>query len=85
VRLEPKELWRNDPAERQAEARPDDLHHEGRTRRGPRDDGGDRTVRPIHDEGEADDDGKTGQQPQREKDPRRFGIMFHESLFGLVA
>jgi hypothetical protein len=30
VRFEPKELWRNDPTERQAEARPDDLHHECR-------------------------------------------------------
>jgi hypothetical protein len=30
VRFEPKELWRNDPTERQVEARPDDLHHECR-------------------------------------------------------
>lgn len=32
VRLEPKELWRKDPTEGQAEARPDDLHHERRVR-----------------------------------------------------
>ncbi len=69
--------WRKEPAERQAEARPDDLHHERRARRGPRDDGGDRTVRPIHGEGEVDDRGKADKQPHREKDPRRFGIMCH--------
>ena len=83
VRLEPKELWRKDPAERQAEARPDDLHHEGRTRRGPRDDGGDRTVRPIDDEGEADDDGKTDQQRQRETVFRKRILPFIEDFDGL--
>jgi len=35
VRLEPEELWWDDSAERQAEARPDDLYHERRARRGP--------------------------------------------------
>ena len=81
VRLQPKELWRKDPAERQAEARPDDLHHERRARRGPRGNGGNRTVRPTHVERKADDDCKADQQPQREEDSRRFGITCHESLF----
>ena len=66
VRLEPEDLQREDPAERQADARPDDLHHERRTRRRPGDDGGDRTVRPEDDGGNADDDAEAGLQHQRE-------------------
>jgi hypothetical protein len=70
VPFEAEDLGWEDAAERQAEARPDDLHDEGRARRRPRGDRGHGSVWTVGDDG--DDD----HEQQREEDPRRLHSVF---------